>query len=108
MGWTLSEDMTTENTIWKAWLEARKTRDIKDGFIFHSDSGIQYACNKMTTLFFYNKKITQSMIRKGNCWDNAVAYTDFWITLQKAFSKLLNMNVCIGTSLYPTNNYMNA
>ncbi len=48
------------------------------------------------------------MSRKGNCWDNAVAYTDFWITLQKAFSKLLNMNVCIGTSLYPTNNYMNA
>jgi len=77
VGWTLSEDMTTENTIWKAWLEARKTRDINEGFIFHSDRGVQYACNKITNLFFYNNKITQSMSRKGNCWDNAVAESFF-------------------------------
>lgn len=77
VGWTLSEDMTTENTVWKTWLEARKTRDISDGFIFHSDRGVQYACNKVTNLFFYNKKVTQSMSRKGNCWDNAVAESFF-------------------------------
>lgn len=77
VGWTLSEDMTTENTIWKAWLEARKIREIKDGFIFHSDRGVQYACNRVTNLFHYNNKITQSMSRKGNCWDNAVAESFF-------------------------------
>ena len=73
VGWALSEDMTTENTINKAWIKARKTRNISDDFIFHSDRGVQYAANKMTNLFSLNSKITQSMSRKGNCWDNAVA-----------------------------------
>ena len=31
----------------------------------------------MTPLFSYNIKITQSMSRKGNCWDNAVAESFF-------------------------------
>lgn len=41
--------------------------------IFHSDRGVQYASNKMTSVLNASKKITQSMIRKANCWDNAVA-----------------------------------
>ena len=77
VGWALSEDMTTENTIMKAWISARKNRDIKNGFIFHSDRGVQYASNKITNLFSFNRKITQSMSRKGNCWDNAVAESFF-------------------------------
>ena len=31
----------------------------------------------MTNLFGYNNKIIQSMSRKGNCWDNAVAESFF-------------------------------
>jgi putative transposase len=77
VGWTLSEDMTTENTIMKAWIDARKTRSIQNGFIFHSDRGVQYAANKTTKMFLFNSKITQSMSRKGNCWDNAVAESFF-------------------------------
>jgi len=77
VGWTLSEDMTVDNTIRKAWLNASKTRSIKKDFIFHSDRGVQYASNKMTDLFRFNKKITQSMSRKGNCWDNAVSESFF-------------------------------
>ncbi len=77
VGWALSEDMTTENTVMKAWITARKNRMINDGFIFHSDRGVQYASNKMTNLFYFNRKITQSMSRKGNCWDNAVAESFF-------------------------------
>ena len=77
VGWTLSEDMTTENTIMKAWLSARKNRVVNEGFIFHSDRGVQYASNKITNLFSFNRKITQSMSRKGNCWDNAVAESFF-------------------------------
>ena len=77
VGWTLSEDMTTENTIMKAWLIARRNRTIIEGFIFHSDRGVQYASNKMFNLFYFNRKITQSMSRKGNCWDNAVAESFF-------------------------------
>jgi transposase InsO family protein len=77
VGWNLSEDMTTENTIMKAWVNARENRSIRKGHIFHSDRGVQYASNKMCTLFSFNRKITQSMSRKGNCWDNAVAESFF-------------------------------
>lgn len=77
VGWALSEDMTTENTILKAWVMARNNRNIDTGFIFHSDRGVQYASNRMVNLFSFNRKITQSMSRKGNCWDNAVAESFF-------------------------------
>ena len=77
VGWALSENMTTENTVMKAWIAARKNRMIYSGFIFHSDRGVQYASNKMSNLFSFNRKITQSMSRKGNCWDNAVAESFF-------------------------------
>lgn len=77
IGWSLSEDMTTENTIMKAWLHARSNRTIYPGLIFHSDRGVQYACNKMVNLFSFNRKVIQSMSRKGNCWDNAVAESFF-------------------------------
>ena len=77
VGWSLSEDMTTQNTIVKAWIAARRTRSINPGFIFHSDRGVQYASNKMTAILNFNEKITQSMSRKGNCWDNAVAESFF-------------------------------
>ena len=61
----------------KTWISARKNRNINFGFIFHSGRGVQYASNKMTNLFSLNMKITQSMSRKGNCWDNAVAESFF-------------------------------
>lgn len=77
IGWSLSNDMTVKNTVYKAWVKARKNRNIADDFIFHSDRGIQYAGDKMTSIFNTNKKITQSMSRKGNCWDNAVAESFF-------------------------------
>lgn len=77
VGWSLSEDMTTENTVLAAWFKARKTRCIQSGFIFHSDRGVQYAAKRMFNIFENNIKITQSMSRKGNCWDNAVAESFF-------------------------------
>lgn len=77
VGWNLSEDMTVENTIYKAWIKARQTRSISENLIFHSDRGVQYASNQITNLFKFNNKITQSMSRKGNCWDNAVAESFF-------------------------------
>src|SRR5690625_2715023 len=32
---------------------------------------------KLSIFFSFNKKIVQSMSRKGNCWDNAVAESFF-------------------------------
>ena len=77
LAWNLSQDMTTQNTIYKTWIQARKRREITYNHVFHSDRGIQYASNKITAIFYENKKITQSMSRKGNCWDNAVAESFF-------------------------------
>ena len=45
-GWSLSTDMTTKNTSVEAIKMAIRHRGIKDGLIFHSDSGIQYACDE--------------------------------------------------------------
>lgn len=77
VGWSFSEDMKAENTVYKAWLAARNTRAIKEKLIFHSDRGVQYASNKMRCIFSFNRKITASMSRKGNCWDNAIAESFF-------------------------------
>lgn len=77
VGWSLSEDMTTQNTVMNAWVDARKTRSISNNLIFHSDRGVQYASNKITNMCDYNLRINQSMSRKGNCWDNAVAESFF-------------------------------
>lgn len=77
LAWTLSDDMTTENTVYKTWLSAKKRRAITENHIFHSDRGVQYASNKMKVIFNANTRITQSMSRKANCWDNAVVESFF-------------------------------
>jgi transposase InsO family protein len=46
--------------------------------IFHSDSGIQYACKKSRDQFKVYK-VDQSMKREVNCWDNATAENFFKI-----------------------------
>lgn len=77
IGWSLSEDMTAPNTVLRAWYMAKGRREIKDGFIFHSDRGVQYACNLTKNIFSFHKQINQSMSKKGDCWDNAVAESFF-------------------------------
>ena len=77
VGWSLSEDMTVDNTVYQAWLFARSNRAISSNHVFHSDRGVQYASNKISLLLTANKNISQSMSRKGNCWDNAVAESFF-------------------------------
>jgi putative transposase len=47
-----------------------------DGLIFHSDRGVQYACNKYGQIM-KNQKAIRSMSRKGNCRDNAAAESFF-------------------------------
>jgi len=77
IGWSMSRRLTTEETIIPAWIMATWNRPITQELIFHSDRGIQYACQEFTKILKANKLITQSMSRKGNCWDNAVAESFF-------------------------------
>ena len=53
-----------------------KNRKPIEDMIFHSDRGVQYASSK-TRNILASYKIRQSMSRKGNCWDNAVAESFF-------------------------------
>ena len=76
IGWSLSETMDAKNTTIKAFLMAKGNRTITNELIFHSDRGVQYACNEFRSEL-EKLPIIQSMSRKGNCWDNAVAESFF-------------------------------
>ena len=78
IGWALSDNLTTEATIVKAWEMAAKNTVLEQPLIFHSDRGVQYASHRFTGILkSYKGLISQSMSRKGNCWDNAVAESFF-------------------------------
>ena len=77
IGWSLSKSLFTKATIIPAWKMARSKRKIIRPLIFHSDRGVQYASKEFRRYIEYNDVITQSMSRKGNCWDNAVAESFF-------------------------------
>lgn len=79
IGWALSNTMHTRQTSIAAFKMALINRPLKQdqSIIFHSDRGIQYACEEFVTEINQYKNITRSMSRKGNCWDNAVAESFF-------------------------------
>jgi putative transposase len=76
IGWSLSDGMSTHETTLASWKMAIRNRNVQADLIFHSDRGVQYANNKFANVL-ESYKITRSMSRKGNCWDNAVAESFF-------------------------------
>lgn len=78
VGWTLSLTMHAQSTVIPTLYQAIDRRRIRPncGLMFHSDRGVQYACHDFRTILAHFA-ITQSMSRKGNCWDNAVAESFF-------------------------------
>jgi len=72
IGWALSETMKAMDTTVAAFKMAAGNRPVAQPLLFHPDRGVRYACSGFTGQL---KKwpIKQSMSRKGNCWDNAVA-----------------------------------
>lgn len=71
VGWAISTRMTKQLVI-DALRKAFMKRRPKPGLLFHSDRGVQYASAAFRRLLkIYG--ITQSMSRKADCWDNAVA-----------------------------------
>ncbi len=80
IGWSLSKSMRTSDTVIPAWNMATNNRVINYGLLFHSDRGTQYTCSEIIKALKEKKKgVVQSMSRKGNCWDNAVAESFFKI-----------------------------
>lgn len=69
IGWALSATMSAKDTSIKAFKMALINRPIKNNqsLIFHSDRGIQYACEEFVCELNKQKSIIRSMSRKGNC-----------------------------------------
>jgi transposase InsO family protein len=76
IGWSLSESMDAAETTVAAWKAACTRRPPQRGLLFHSDQGAQYGCSDFTRQL-KKAQVTQSMSRKGNCWDNAPAESFF-------------------------------
>lgn len=77
IGWRLSRSLRAADTVLPAWRSAVATRPLTGSLIFHSDQGVQYGCDAMRDEVGKDKRVTQSMSRKGDCWDNAVAESFF-------------------------------
>lgn len=77
IGWSVSNTLKADETVMIAWKAAMAKRPISMSLIFHSDRGVQYACDAFTELLSHKKLVRQSMSRKGDCWDNAVAESFF-------------------------------
>jgi len=75
VGWDLSPSLQAESAI-EAFKQAVCQRKPPQGLIVHSDRGIQYASKAFRELLGRHACV-QSMSRKGNCWDNAVAESFF-------------------------------
>jgi putative transposase len=77
VGWSLSKSLRACDTTVPAWIKAVNNRPVTRKLIFHSDRGVQYACNEFANLLAGYKLVERSMSRKGDCWDNAVAESFF-------------------------------
>lgn len=92
IGWSLSDGMKADQTVIPAFKMALANRKPNGSFLFHSDRGVQYACDEFKALL---KKypVLQSMSRIGNCWDNAPMESFFksmkseWIYHQEFMDK---------------------
>jgi len=75
VGWSMDSRMTAD-LVNDALLAAIWQRKPDKGLLWHTDRGSQYASQSHRNLL-KEHGIIQSMSRKGNCWDNAVAESFF-------------------------------
>lgn len=80
VGWQMSNRID-RHLVCDALQAALITRGNPQGLMVHSDQGVQYAANDYRELITKHN-LVQSMSRRGNCWDNAVAES-FFATLKK-------------------------
>ena len=76
VSWVISDGISAQATTVAALQRAVAKRKPTEELIFHSDRGSQYSCGSFREELAA-AGATQSMSRKGNCWDNAVAESFF-------------------------------
>ncbi len=74
VGWDVDNHMRA-SLVCNALSNATETRNGLPE-MFHSDRGVQYVSEELEKILD-KKKVTISMSRKGNCWDNAVSESFF-------------------------------
>ena len=92
VGWSMNDTMKV-SLVNDALSMAIKHRNPSRGLIWHTDRGSQYASYAHKDLLLEHG-IVQSMSRKGNCWDNAVA---------ESFFKTLKSDLVYQTYFYTKN-----
>jgi transposase InsO family protein len=99
VGWAVAPHLRTELCL-EALHDAVARRRPQPGLIHHSDRGCQYTSHD------YRKRLhqlhmTQSMSRKGNCWDNAVAESFFsTLKLELVYTKHWNTHHELTAALF--------
>jgi len=100
VGWALSSALDHHVAL-VALQRAVAQRRPPRGLIIHSDRGVQYACTAFTN-WVSKHGFVQSMSRKGDCWDNAVAesffhllkteltYHEHWLNYRAAYRSLFD------------------
>lgn len=71
VGWSISQQPNAELVKDALKHAIRKQQPNTTQLLFHSDQGVQYSANSFVD-YLNAVGITQSMSRRGNCWDNAV------------------------------------
>jgi putative transposase len=79
IGWQ-SDDSLDTSLVTRAWTKAWKNQRPAPGLLHHSDRGVQYASSDFRALL-HSARVTASMSRKANCYDNATMES-FWATLK--------------------------
>lgn len=69
-------DSLTADFVVRALVQATDRRRPSPGCLFHSDRGVQYACKDFRDVLLHYG-FCQSMSRKGDCYDNALAESFF-------------------------------
>ena len=75
VGWSISSNPNTDLVL-DALTMAVRHRNPKKGLLIHSDQGCQYTSIRYRE-YLKSNGFTQSMSRRGNCWDNACAESFF-------------------------------
>jgi transposase InsO family protein len=87
VGWSMQDHMQA-SLVNDALLMALWKRKPAKGLLWHTDRGSQYASDSHRTIL-KEHGVLQSMSRKGNCWDNAVAES-FFHTLKTELTHHIN------------------
>jgi transposase InsO family protein len=76
IGWSMSNNMKAKLVNDALTMAIWKRKPKRGSLIWHSDQGSQYASESHRSIL-KDHDIIQSMSRKGDCWDNAVAESFF-------------------------------